>query len=232
MSFSSSFSRKNYISFLIRKTAETYQKLGEDYVVGFAIYRSEEERKKPGILRKKGERIKNVALVFYPMLLWSYHDGSAVLIDPLKKSKFVTTFNVLDKNVVDAALSELASSSGKSFLDVMVKIDKLIGEIAGGKKNVLKETVELENVVSDTSLVNDFKLFANHVMPYNIPLVELPWVGADHVRVSEKIKQTLSEINDLVNYVSNVLGRVGEFLSNWKKNIQKEYEDKFMALDR
>ncbi|MEM4823713.1 MAG: hypothetical protein QXV31_01580 [Zestosphaera sp.] len=58
MNFDVSSFKKNYLSFLIRKTSESYKKLGDDEVVGFIMYLSEKERKKPGILRRKGESIE------------------------------------------------------------------------------------------------------------------------------------------------------------------------------
>ena len=58
MRFSESSLKKSYLPFLLRKTAESYQKLGDDEVAGFAVYWSESERKKPGILRRRGERIE------------------------------------------------------------------------------------------------------------------------------------------------------------------------------
>lgn len=223
--------KKSYIPFLLRKSKESYQKLGEEEIAGFAIYFSENERKKPGILRRKGERIKNIVLVFYPIFLGAYSNGSAVLIDPLKRSKFTVSFNALDEEVVDAALSELASSSGKSFLDVMIKIDRLTEEISSGKKNVFKRTVELEDVVSDSSFVNDLKVFLNHTTTYSLPSIELPWVNVSCEEVLGRIRQVMIEINNLINYVSKVLEKVNEFVSSWKKSIQKEYEDKIVALD-
>ena len=229
---SSEFSlKKSYLPFLLRKTAESYQKLGDDEVAGFAVYWSESERKKPGILRRKGERIKNIALVFYPVLLTSYSSGSAVLIDPLKKSKLVVTLNIVKKELIDSALVELAASSGKAFLDVMVKIDKITGEIVSGK-NVAKEVVELENVVSDPSFVNDFKTLLNYVTTYSLPYIEIPWVSVNYTEVSDKIRKTLNVINDLISYVSNVVGKVNELLDNWKVIIQKEYEKEITALDQ
>jgi len=231
LGFSESSLKKNYLPFLLRKTAESYQKLGDDEVAGFAVYWSESERKKPGILRRKGERIKNIALVFYPVLLTSYSGGSAVLMDPLKKSKLTVTFNVVKKELVDSALVELAASSGKAFLDVMVKIDKITEEVAKGK-NVVKEVVELENVVSDPSFVNDLKTLLNYTTTYSLPSIEIPWVSVNYAEVSDRIKKTLNLINELVSYVSNVVGKINELLDNWKVSVQKEYEEKIAALDQ
>ena len=231
MRFSESSLKKSYLPFLLRKTAESYQKLGDDEVAGFAVYWSESESKKPGILRRRGERIKNIALVFYPVLLTSYSSGSAVLIDPLRKSKLVVTLNVVKKELVDSALVELAASSGKSFLDVMVKIDKITEGVASGK-NVVKEVVELENVVSNPSFVNDLKTLLNYTTTYSLPYIEIPWVSVNYAEVSEKIRKTLNVINDLVNYVSDVVGKVNELLDNWKVSVQKEYEKKIAALDQ
>lgn len=232
MSLSESSFRKNRLSFLLRKTVESYKKLGEDEIIGFAMYWSEKERKKPGILRRKGERIDKVVFVFYPLLLETYSNGSAVLIDPLKRSKLTLTYEVLDKKVIDAALTELASSSGKSFLDVLVKIDKLLEDFASGKKNVIRESVELENVVSDTSFINDLKLFLNHTADYSIPFAEIPWVSVDCTKATESIRWVLSEISDSISYVSEVLGKINELFSEWKKSTQKEYGDRVAELDQ
>lgn len=54
----------------------------------------------------------------------------------------------------------------------------------------------------------------------------------NYAEVSEKIRKTLNVINDLVNYVSNVVGKINELLDNWKVIIQKEYEKEITALDQ
>jgi len=232
VNFDVSSFKKNYLSFLIRKTSESYKKLGDDEVVGFIMYWSEKERKKPGILRRKGESIEKVVLAFYPVLLEAYSSGSAILIDPLRRGKLTLTYDVPDEKAVDSALVELASSSGKSFLDILVKIDKLSEDIAGSRGHVIRRSVELENVVSDSSFINDLKLFLNHTTDYGLPFVEIPWISVDCTKVAENVKLVLNEISNSISYVSNVSGKINDLLSNWKKSVQKEYEVKITELDQ
>lgn len=143
MSSSAGSYSKNYVAFLLKKVAEAYQKLGDDELVGFAMYYSEKQRKKPGLLRRKGERIKTIGLVFYPFLLRQYARGVAVLIDSLKVNKFTASYGVLDKDAIESEIRELSKLSGKSFLDGLVRMSKLTQSIAKGRQAFVRRKSSL-----------------------------------------------------------------------------------------
>ncbi len=223
---------KRYMPFLLKHTGEAYQKLGDDEVIGFALYYSEKLRKKPGFLRRKGERISAVALVLYPLLVKPTSKGMAVLIDPLRSSRLTIQYNVVDKNLLDSALQELSAMTGKSFLDGLVKLSRLAQDVAGARSGVRKKVVELDNVVSDPGLLQGLKPLIGMETTYNVPFIEIPFPSVDHEEVASRIRKVMSEVDELVDYVNKLLEKVRELLEEWKKDISKEYDEKLRIMDK
>jgi len=222
---------KRYMPFLLKHTAEAYQKLGDDEVVGFALYYSEKLRKKPGFFRRKGERIRAVVLAYYPLLAKPFSKETAVLIDPLKNTRLTIQYNVVDKDLLDSALRELSAMTGKNFLDGLVKLSRLAQDAASARSGVRKEIVELNNVVSDLGLLQGLKPLIGMETNYNIPFIEIPFPSVDHEEVARRISKAMREIDELIEYVNNVLEKVRGLLEAWKKEITKEYEEKLRIMD-
>lgn len=231
MSSSAGSYSKNYVSFLLKKVAEAYQKLGDDELVGFAMYYSEKQRKKPGLLRRKGERIKTIGLVFYPFLLRQYARGVAVLIDSLKVNKFTASYGVLDKDAIESEIRELSKLSGKSFLDGLVRMSKLTQSIAKGEAGVREEKIELDGVVSDVSFISKLKTFIEYTASYELPFLELPFPTVKHEVVVGEISKALDEIDELMKYVNSVVERIEDMLGQWRRGVRGEYEEKLRRID-
>ncbi len=222
---------KKYLPFILKHTGEAYQKLGDDEVVGFALYYSEKLRRKPGLLRRKGERIRAVVLAFYPLLVKPTSKGMAVLIDSLRSNRVTIQYNVVDKNLLDSALRELSAMSGKGFLDGLVKLSRLAQDVASARSGVRKETVELDNVVSDPGLLQGLKPLIGMDTTYNIPFIEIPFSTVDHEEVARRISKAVSEVDELIYYVNNLTEKIRDLLDEWKKEITKEYEGKLRMMD-
>jgi len=220
-----------YIAHLYSETPEGYKSLGEDEDIAYVTYLAESGRRKPSLFRRSGERIEAIARLHYPLLVKRFRENFGLVFDTLKKNGLVLKYHILDRQVFDKYVDELAQSREKEFLDKLVGLKNTVDDACKGSRCAYSREQSVENIVVDQVVLNSLKQLLNKTVEYKVGGVDIAPHEIPVDKYIETLNKVVDEITESIGYTTGFLGKLSNILNNWKADISASYGEMVKAID-
>ncbi len=207
-------------------------KVDSETTIALLMYYIENHRKKPGLLRRTGERIKHVTILYQPLVVLEIGNRQAVIVDPTSSSRLVIEYVEPLFNNVREYYRQLESSRGKDFIDILVRLRNHLKDLVSKKRDVLRRRYELEGVVSDREVLDELTVFltlapGEYMRGYNLPYREV-----DLAYIKNSIEDLLARISNAVNQVNDLLLLLDKTFESWRQLLVSEYDKRLEEVYR
>jgi len=196
----------------------------------YIIYKSEEERKKTGILSRVGERIEGITRVYYPLIILKLRKEYSLIFDPVKRSVNTLEYNVLDKESIESIVKELEESSIANFTDNLTKLSNCIEDVLNKKRFIYRKKIELPHLVMDKDFISEVKTIINNTVKYEYPGLTIPIVEQDYGVVINNVNSLLDELAEQIGFITSINTRVKKITDTMINRVEEAYNAKINDL--
>lgn len=211
---------------------EEEKPLSEEEEIAYVFYLSEKNRQKPGILRRKGERIDVIVRIYYPLIIKSFRNGYSLIFDPYKNLSHKLSYHIINYDKFEKILDGLSEvEEAKSFLDKLVYIENTVKKIVAHKEGIMRREVEIGPVILDQAVVNEIKTIINRNIEHEFPGVVLPFRDIDVDKYVEQINLLIDEISEAIGYITRFRSRLKKIIDDKLCKIEEKYSADIKELD-
>ncbi len=207
-------------------------KVDSETMIALIMYYAEDHRKKPGFIRRRGERIKHVTIVYQPLIVLEIGNRQAVVVDPVSPPKLEIEFVEPLFNNVKVLFDELHRAFGKEFLDRLVRTRDHLKDIANKKRDVLKHKYTFIGVIHNRELLDELNSFLTIAPSERLPGYTISFREPDLESIKTRIEDLRSKISNAINEINELLITLDKIFGSWRQLLVREYERKLEEVKR
>lgn len=222
----------NQLPVYILKRNDEYMPLNKEETIVMTLVIAEENRKKPGFLRRTGERITLVSPVNYLIKVAMIDEESSLLIDPNRKEKLTITVYRPDFELLSKEIDKLSNREERSFIDQLILIDKILEAMLKKKENTMKLDYDFPYVVTDKVLIEEIKILLYNILNEQIEGLVL---RGEEVNVNEIIKrfnEAIYTISDSIKKLYELINKLNTHVEKWREEIRTTYAEKIHEIEQ
>jgi len=206
--------------------------LSEEEELGFVFYLAEKERRKPGFLRRVGERVHLVARVFYPLAVKKVSGTHTAIYDLVKEGEVVVEYPVIDKSVVESIVAELESTSSEQVVEKLVYAQNRVESMIKRREGLVSRKVSLGPMITDPELVRELGKLLNRVVKYKEVSYTPPYKQLNLDAYVERINAMNSEISEMIAFVNSIITRLKKVVDSSIEYIREKYSKSLAELEK
>lgn len=227
MSSTSTAARAPYV---LRREDGDYSIVSHETLLAAMLLYAEARRRKPGLFRRSGERIRVVAQAYYRYSVVSVSERFAAVIDHVQPKRYSFEYAEPLLDELEGRVAGLRGLPDKGFIDALINIKNILREIDAGKRVRRKEIV-LQGLVSDKGALDDLVVLFTH-SPYDgVEGPSLPERTVDPASVASTITRVLEDIEEKTGRLNRFIAEIEEAASEWRNSVEERYEEERRRLE-
>ncbi len=222
--------------FMLFKEDGGYSTLNIEETLSYILYRAENERKKPGLLRRKGERITLVTPINYHIHVVGVDEDQYIVLDGNKPHRYHIEYKKPVLEIVEERVKKLDPAKHKEFLEELMAINNILEKMVKGKQYIVKKTYDIENVIHDPALLSELRILLSVALPERFEGVDIKPPEITHEKQIRVIKEIIDTTQQLVSSIEELSRMIRSIYEKWREEIHTYYaeilHDKEMERDR
>ncbi len=206
--------------------------LNKEETIAMTLVIAEENRRKPGFLRRTGERITLVSPVNYLIKVAMINEESSLLIDPNRKEKLKITVYRPDFGLLSKEIDKLLDREERSFVDQLILIDKILEAVLKKRENTVKLDYDFPYVITDKVLIEEIRILLYNILNEQIEGLVL---RGEEVNVDEIIKRfndAIYTISDSIKKLDELINKLNTHVEKWREEIRTTYAEKIHEIEQ
>ncbi len=217
---------------LLSKTAETYTPIGYEEAVAITFYYAEDNRRKPGFLRRTGERITLVAPLNYALYIIDIDGRNSVIIDPNKGSELEITYYKPLISLIEEKIEKLRTAETKEFIDILTELKQVLQGMASDKAGVEKYSIRISNILKNRPLIEELKILVRNASENIYEALRIEEKKIDLQGTKNNIREALILLSETRKKLVNLLGEINPIHEKWLEEIRTSYAEKIHEIEQ
>ena len=217
---------------LLSRTAETYTPIGYEEAIAITFYYAEDNRRKPGFLRRTGERITLVAPINYALYIVDIDGRNSIIIDPNKGSELVITYYKPITSLIEEKIYKLRAAESKEFIDILTELKQVLQGMTNDKSGVEKYSIRISNIVKDRTLIEELKILVRNASENIYEALRIEEKKIDLLETKKNIREALILLSDTRKKLVKLLGEINPIHEKWLEEIRTSYAEKIHEIEQ